>query len=238
MEVLIGTPVYSGSKPFLDKFLENVKKQNADLILADNSEDDEVFNFLKEKKLNVVKVGNKGNKYDNVFYSRKSIVNEFLKGNYDYLFWVDSDIIIPEHALNKLRSWDKEIISGLYFSPFKYKDVKTILPVAYKFGPKEDLRKPLQIPELKKNSVMEVHSVGFGCCLIKRKVIEKVPLRRIENTPSTEDVLFCFDARKNGYKTFLDTSVLCKHGIKRKERIFWLYPKNAFSSWSDTSSVL
>ena len=227
-KVLIGTPIYDGSRRFLEKYLDGVKKQNADLILIDNSKDDDFYNFLKSKGLNVIKIENKGNKFENVFESRKKIVEEFLNGGYEYLFWVDSDVVLDENALNKLISCNKDIVSGVYFSTFNYNGIKAILPVAYKFGPEEELRYPLQIPEMKKDDLMEVHSVGFGCCLIKRNVVENIKLRIIENTESTEDVIFCIDARKKNYKTYLDTCVLCRHGIIMKEKLVWLDPKRVF----------
>ena len=218
MKVLIGTPIYTKSKNFLDQFLQSINNQDHafDLLLSDNSEQDDFFHFLISQNLTVIKSKNKGNKFDNVLASRKDIVQEFLKKDYTHLFWVDSDILLPKNALSTLLSKNKDIVSGVYISPFRYPGLQLTHPVAYKLTHDEGLRLPLQIQELKKSQLMEVHSVGFGCCLIKRNVLEEIPLRRIENTTSTEDILFCFDARKKGYKTFLDTDVFCQHILKRE----------------------
>tara|TARA_Y100000310_G_scaffold343630_1_gene452176 strand:- start:3356 stop:4060 length:705 start_codon:yes stop_codon:yes gene_type:complete len=230
-KILIGTLTYESDKIFFDKFLESIENLEGehDLIISENSETDSFYNLLKEKGLNVIKTKRKSNKFDTVLHARKDIVTEFLKKEYTHLFWVDSDIILPKDALKKLIESNKDIVSGIYLSPFKYPDLPVIIhPVAYKLTRKEELRLPIQCPEIKKGEIMEMHSVGFGCCLIKREPIEKIELRRIPNTPSTEDILFCADARPKGYKTFLHTEVLCKHGMKTKEGIKYIDAKEGF----------
>jgi len=214
-DILVGTPVYDRAGVFLERYLESVKGQSVpcDIVLADNSRTDEFYGLLKEKGLNVIRVEHKEDKYCSVLLSRQAIVKEFLKGKYTHLFWVDADIILSPDALAQLVKEDKDIVSGVYVSPFKYQGIEITHPVAYQLTHDPNLRLPLQVPEMKEHALMEMHSVGFGCCLIKRHVIEHVPLRRIEGTRSTEDILFCVDAREKGYKTFLKTSVWCRHGM-------------------------
>jgi hypothetical protein len=224
-KVLIGTLTHKADKIFFDNFLESINNLDGDfdLLISENSETDGFYSSIKEKGLNVIKTKRQSDKFDTVLQARKDILEEFLKKDYTHLFWADSDIVLPKDALKKLLDKDKDIISGVYLSPFKYPNLPPIVhPVAYKLTHKEDLRLPLQSPEIKKGEIMEVHSVGFGCCLIKKEVLEKIKLRRIPNTSSTEDILFCSDARSKNYKTFLHTDVLCKHGLKTKEGIKYI----------------
>ena len=223
-KILIGTPIYEKDQQFLEGFLDSIKNQSkkSDLIFADNSKNNNLYIKLKQEKLIVIKTKHQGNKYEDVFQSRKKIVEYFLKKDYTHLFWVDSDIILQKDTLSTFLNSKKEIVSGVYLSLFNYNGLKLIHPVAYKLTHDKNLRLPLQLPEVKKNSIIEVHSVGFGCCLIKREVLEKINLRRIPKTTSTEDVLFCHDSRKKGYKTFLNTSILCKHGLKTKQGIKYI----------------
>ncbi len=212
--ILIGTPIYEGAEPFFEEYLEAVKQQenNPHILFADNSKTTTFFAMLKSKGLDVIKTEGK-DKFERVFASREAIVKQFLAGTYTHLFWVDADVVLPANALTYLLAADKPIVSGMYLSPFVYPNVSLIHPVAYKLTENVELRLPLQSPEIRQGEIKEMHSVGFGCCLIKREVIEKTPLRLIPKTNSTEDILFCVDARKNGFKTFVHAGVLCRHGM-------------------------
>jgi len=224
-KVLIGTPTYDEDKHFFEEYFKALQDQKIkyDLIVADNSRNDNYAKLLQQKGILVVRIKTSADKYERVFDSRKAIINYFLQGEYTHLFWVDSDVVLPKDALKKLLAENKDIISGVYVSPFNYPRLPTIVhPVAYKLTHSEELRLPLQSSEIKQGEIKEMHSVGFGCCLIKREVLEKVPLRRIPETTSTEDILFCVDARKKGYKTFLHAGVLCKHGLKHQGRIEYI----------------
>ncbi|MDP3916759.1 MAG: hypothetical protein Q8Q42_00540 [Nanoarchaeota archaeon] len=226
--VLIGTPTHEEDKIFFESYFNSIKNQDypCKLIVADNSKSDDYSNELKKKNIDVIKVSWIDSKYDRVLESRKEITKKFLEGDYTHLFWVDSDIILPKKAISVLLEANKDIISGVYLSSFTYPQFKLIHPVAYKLTHDENLRLPLQAGEIRINHVKEMHSVGFGCCLIKKEVAEKIRLRRIPNTSSTEDILFCSDARKNNYKTFIHAGVLCKHGHKMDDGIHYLDANN------------
>ncbi|MEX0595563.1 MAG: hypothetical protein WD512_03605, partial [Candidatus Paceibacterota bacterium] len=43
-------------------------------------------------------------------------VKEFLKTDYEYIWWIDDDVVPPKHALHKLVSSGKDIIGGVAFS--------------------------------------------------------------------------------------------------------------------------
>jgi len=130
---------------------------------------------------------------------------------YDYLFCVDSDIILPKDSLTKLLKANKDIISGLY--------------IQRKYGQ--------QIPELFKrvstgtihydineliSGVMEVDACGFGCVLIKGHVLKEMQyphfLYRSSidfNDTESEDTYFCRKAKENGYSIWADTTIVCSH---------------------------
>ena len=44
---------------------------------------------------------------------RDAIVKVAFERNYDYVFWVDDDMLIPSDAITKLLSHNKDICSGL-----------------------------------------------------------------------------------------------------------------------------
>lgn len=47
--------------------------------------------------------------------ARNSLVKMALETNPDYLLFIDSDMLMPADALDRLISLDKDIVSALYF---------------------------------------------------------------------------------------------------------------------------
>ena len=60
----------------------------------------------------------------------------------------------------------------------------------------------------------EAITCGLGCVLIKKNVLEKVEFRHDKEKSPWDDVWFCEDSRKEGFKVYVDTSVKCKHYVK------------------------
>jgi len=58
----------------------------------------------------------------------------------------------------------------------------------------------------------EVDSVGLGCCLIKRKVFEKIGSKfEFNNDVGGEDINFCKRAQDAGFLIHVDPDVQCGH---------------------------
>jgi len=146
--------------------------------------------------------------------ARNDLVERALKHNPDYIFFIDSDMILPENILDDLINMDKDIASALYFmrSP-PYKPIAKIM--------KDDLFYIINTIPL--NQIIEVDAVGFGCCLIKKEVFEKIKQKEkkifdvkeqtVNNKTQLlgEDTFFCLKAKESGFKIFLNTGLICKH---------------------------
>jgi ubiquinone/menaquinone biosynthesis C-methylase UbiE len=143
--------------------------------------------------------------------ARNELVRMAIKDNCDYVFFIDSDTIIPSGALEDLLAMDKDIASGLYFSKGK-----PYLPVArIKEGDKHGFLEDFEF-----NEIMEVQGVGMGCCLIKTSIFKEMefPYFKLEwrqkdgiHYQIAEDLYFCDEAVKLGHKVFLNTGVVCDH---------------------------
>ena len=77
-----------------------------------------------------------------------------------------------------------------------------------------EFAKRLSFNEVPENELIETITCGLGCVLIKRNVLEKVKFRYDKEKSPWDDVWFCEDARKEGFKVYLDTGVRCKHYTK------------------------
>ena len=139
--------------------------------------------------------------------SRNLIVEHAISNNYDYIFWVDTDMIVPKDALIKMLSSGKDIISGVY--SYKLLNGTNAVAKINKNGTYKDI--PLKkIRET--NKIMEVDGIGFGCVLTKTSVFNALRKPYFKFTEVCgEDIYFCIKAQEKGYKVYLDTSIKCGH---------------------------
>lgn len=133
---------------------------------------------------------------------------------YDYLFSVDSDIVVPSDALTKMLAADKDVISGLYIQRIPNTHTVEVYMDNDQGGfvhiPYQQL-KPI-------NGVVEIAACGMGCALIKSTVFKSIDYphfvyRSALNHDHTfsEDVFFCQRARQHGFRIWADTTIQCDH---------------------------
>ncbi|MEK6957772.1 MAG: hypothetical protein AABW99_02240 [archaeon] len=152
---------------------------------------------------------------DNMYISmaRQQTLNLFLESDCEYLFFLDSDMVFPPNIFDLLKEKDEDIISALYFSR---NDPENPVFRIHKDG------KVMKVIDYPENRIFKVDSVGMGCCLIKRKVIEKMtednPGKFLFDTPQIdknncmgEDVFFCNLATKSGFEVKVDSSIIVGH---------------------------
>ena len=142
--------------------------------------------------------------------SRNLIVEHALEIGYDYILWIDSDMIIPKNTLVQLLSHDKDIVSGVY--AYKIIGGKNAVAKRFKKGAK-DTYEDIPLAEIRESEqLMEIDGVGFGCVLTKVDIFRNIKKPWFKYSPNMgEDIYFCRKAQKAGYKVYLDTSILCGH---------------------------
>ena len=119
--------------------------------------------------------------------------------NDEYIFSVDSDILVPEDTLLYLLSYEKDIVAA---SVKNYEDEKLVV---YNFrGPVED-GLPILSPS---GELIEVGMTG-ACYLINRIVLDRGV--KYGYHEQGEDVYFCKLAREKGFRIFADTGIEAKH---------------------------
>ena len=225
-KILIGCVTHEKHSPLLDKFLKSLDEinyKNKDILFVDNSEGKNYFELLKEKgfnvlkesaRFNVLKDNPKENRILNIISGRNIIREYFLDKNYDYLFFLDTDVIVPKDIFQKLLECNADIATGVYLCNQQIKDKRIILPAIYKFHDEGKVKIP-PIEEMTGEKIFEIAVCGMGCCLIKRDVLNKIKFRQFtSSTEDGEDVAFCIDARKNGFKVKVNTAAKCKHIVK------------------------
>lgn len=157
--------------------------------------------------------------YSPVSAARNLCVKEFLKQDYDYLFFVDADTVPPPNAVKKLLNAKKDIISGVTCNLKLCEDgLLRPAPMVMEYLDPEDPDKGL-IPILKRKGVEEVDGFGMSCCMIHKSVFKdwKEPwfteqfIAEEGKKVIGEDLLFCRKAKEKGIKLYADFSINCDH---------------------------
>ncbi|NHV05912.1 MAG: glycosyltransferase family 2 protein [Thaumarchaeota archaeon] len=226
-KVVIALLYHKGRSEVLSKVLNSVSnlekdESNIGLILVNNNADEltekvvnEWLNVHKKDFKEIVHVKLDGN----VPLLRNFCLKKAMELKYDYIFFVDSDVILTRDSLKRLlniferNDSDRIFASSLpYFVPI---DKDTLfVRVRTKYGkgslaPLEQTKQPYVVP-----------STGMGATLINLSLIPKVGFFD-EEIPYIEDLNLTRRATNAGYKIILDPSVQLFHD-KKVGTIEWL----------------
>lgn len=151
--------------------------------------------------------------------ARNQVVEAFLKGKAEYLWMVDTDILVKPDTLDQLLECQKDIVGALYFSrPSITGDAEPVMWLRNGMG--FLYRWDKDIPA---DKVLPVAATGAGCLLIHRDVLHDMkdaasgrPLGFfqdvIENGQDQgEDITFCVRTRGLGYDTYVHSGVQVGH---------------------------
>lgn len=211
-KILIGCVTYDGQEPFLEKFLDHVKKLDTDILFVDNSITGDYSYSLKSKGLNVIRDKPKDDiRINRIISGRNKIRDYFLEKDYEYLLFIDTDVLVPENTIEELLKCNSDVSSGIYLCNQVVKGKIMLLPTIYKFKT-ETTAKTVLIKDIIQNQIFDIMVCGLGCTLIKKEVLEKVSFHGLgDSKTDKEDVAFCLDARKQGFTLKANTAVKCGH---------------------------
>lgn len=219
-KVLIGVVTYGKHRFCLDEFLECLDKQTmkADVLFVVNNGESAYASLIRSKKFNAVEDPKPAStRIDKILNGRNYLRDYALKNNYDYLLFVDSDIMLPPNAVEILVAPGIDVLTGVYLNVFEMDGKKVIAPVLFKdLGDGNCQLYKLDAVESPK--VMDIGAAGLGCTLISRKVLEAVDFRTFSNSATGgEDMAFYVDARKKGFRTVATSFVKCVHRVYPKD---------------------
>lgn len=200
MKIFVGLPTY---KTFQDM---DVRKRQEDIFQSSSHE-------VKVLEVNGM----------NIEQARQVAIDAFLKTDYEYFLFIDSDIIpylynYEEHPIDKLVDCDKDIVGGIYF--FRRKPCQ---PVYRPIELQEIYERTGSFPEKFDWSIpkdlFQARWIGNGFKLVKRKVIEEIKKTiEVPNLPSIykgeylgEDWAFDQRATELGFTIWLEPSIRLGH---------------------------
>jgi hypothetical protein len=159
--------------------------------------------------------------------ARNDIALKAIEKNYDYLFTVDSDVVVPENALQLLLQANPQVVLAPYVNRWRDDDASVLY---YDNGEtscsNNNLLRNKQILDMPKGRI-KLLGGGLGCALIDVKVFGHIDYpyfvwrewmdgdgKRLE---LSEDIGFCMACRDKNIKVEADTRVICKHVTRRVE---------------------
>lgn len=148
-----------------------------------------------------------------IYAARDNIARYAIEHNYEYVLFLDSDMVLPSDLIYRLLEENTDMVTGLYFKrgdkfePVIFKNLRT------RKGAKQSNVDP--ITDYPKNTTFEIECAGMGCSLIKTKVFKEVynKYHCMHELMSGigEDFSFFLRARKLGYKLLCNTGIQCGH---------------------------
>lgn len=142
----------------------------------------------------------------------RNLIGKWAEG-FDYLFSVDSDIVLPQDTLVKMLNHDVDIVSGVYI---QRKPNQEILEIHRKNN--QGGVSSVSFKDIQPAGLHEIDSCGFGCVLVKSDVIRKIGYPYFQYKSAldhaftiSEDIFFCNRAQDVGAKIYVDSSIVCKH---------------------------
>ncbi|MNI22125.1 Tetratricopeptide repeat protein [compost metagenome] len=179
---------------------------------------------------------------------KDDIITRAREGNYDYLFLIDSDLVLHPATLEQLRQVDKDIVSCIYWTQWEPDTME--MPQVWlhdeynqfnverrqKLSKQEELRRVKQFyAKLRIPGIYEVGGLG-ACTLISRKsLLAGVCFAEIKNVSFWgEDRHFCIRAQAIGLALYVETTFPAYHIYRQTD----LEGVSSYKqSWMDRSSL-
>jgi len=152
--------------------------------------------------------------------NRNIILEILLEKNFDYVLWLDADMLYPHDIIKTYLQKDFDVMGCLY-----HKRGDGFAPVAYVKGlnPKKPYR-PIDPRLVPKDTVIEVDGLGFGGMMVNMKVYRAMGSDKwmkysdnfhlpyeTDEPKLTHDLMFCQKVQEYGFKIMLHTGVRPGH---------------------------
>lgn len=145
--------------------------------------------------------------------SHNACRSHFLRGGYDYLLHLETDVFPGSNIIETLLFHNKQVVGALYdrdegrwrklcLQKRFYQAPGNIK--CFNFVNGEEIG-------FVDGSVKEVAHVGLGCVLIHRSVLQEIEFRFVPGEDCHPDSYFQADCFKLGIKIYADTNSQCEH---------------------------
>lgn len=218
-KVLIFTAIYSAKDYCLDEFIKHAEALNYPNyrhIFIDNSADDSFYLELLTKGLDAHYVGRGNNSREAIARAQTFARRMAIEEGYDYLFSLESDVMVPSDIISNLMKHTKPVVSGVYFIGDRHKGVRVpciTIPEwndsLQAYGTR--LLNRDEFADYRNKGLQRVQAGSFGCCLIHRDIFKKIPFTYDPRFKGHSDIYFFNDCFRKQIPIYVDTDIYCDH---------------------------
>lgn len=218
-KVLVAMPTYEG-KDYMFKectsAIMNFTYPNFEFIIIDNSKDVHYYLKLRRRGFkNVHRVPRGENSRQALCNAQNFAREKMLNENFDYLLFVESDLIPPPDTIERLISHNVPVVGVVYLLGTGEIKRPCIFVKEYKeeaLGMGTRLITPDEFPDYLNKGLQRVHGTGLGTTLIRRDIMQRFYFwhdERFNNKHS--DVYLFMDLDNNGIPVYVDTDIFVEH---------------------------
>ena len=154
-----------------------------------------------------------------IYEARNLIAQKAVENGFDFVLWLDADMIIPKTALIDLTvdiAAGRDFVTALYFR--RRPPTNPVISNDFYWEVKEDGNVETgatSYVDYPRNAIFPIRGSGFGCCMTSvamlRTLIDAYGSPFTPLMGAGEDYAFCYRARKAGYELFCDSRIKCGH---------------------------
>jgi hypothetical protein len=193
----------------------NLTYASYDILLVDNSHDNNYYKELKKKfpQVNFLYFNPTGLE-SKVFITQCQEKSRAyaISNNYTHIMSIECDVFPPLNVIEELLRVQSDIACGFYSFDFEH-NRKPLLQSSDYFNTHYSIRN-MDYDEtfiLADGKNHQIFGGGLGCCLISRKVFCAIPFRIVDKQDSHSDPYFFMDCELSGFTTTLNTNMFCEH---------------------------
>lgn len=220
VKILIGTPISKGKLYCWDEYIKGVTATGCDIAIVVTDKDKAMVPFVGVAKNNYEQKGGRmfftdiwtEKVMDRIVVARNMLRKRALQGGYDYLLFVDADVIIAEGLPYGLARHNLPVTAAVYH--ILAEDNTERVPHNL-----ETVTEYKQFTtDLERSGLHRASQVGFGCTLIRRDVLEKVPITCVRDDKGKlkfgEDYSFSNDCYiKHNIPLWIDSDIIVPHRL-------------------------
>lgn len=214
--ILIAAPQHQSKDYCFEDWYRNVKLFTypyIDILLVDNSDGDEYYNYLSQFDLNVDRIDTTGKStLEKMEESHNRCRQIALDGKYDYLFHLETDLFPQFDIIEKLLSAHKKVVGSSYhiYEGAARQLCVFLLDKDEVVGQLNSINLPFSISWLG-NGLQKVFNTGLGCTLIHKSVLQKIKFRIVKDINFPCDAWFGVDCAINNIDIFNDSNIFVEH---------------------------
>jgi len=199
------------------------------IMMVDNSNNNAYKKYLETFDIKVHHVnpkhplqkGQKNRQYKplvQVVCESHNILREYaVENGYDFIFHVESDVMVMPNTLNELLSHKKKVVSAMYFHG-NDSNTNLLLQEQEGWGMDRKVRRKTfeETVCFIDGNVKKIHACGIGAALIHKSILKDIEFRftdihgRIDRE-TYPDSYFYEDLARDEIDAWVDTSIILEH---------------------------